>query len=51
LQCVYGLLTNPSNEILNEISKIYELNFEYAEIGVEGPEGNLRELTRRGMKL
>ena len=36
----YGLLTNPSNEILSEISKIYELNFEYAEIGIEGPEGN-----------
>jgi sugar phosphate isomerase/epimerase len=36
----YGLLTNPSNEILDEIRKIYELNFEYAEIGIEGPEGN-----------
>lgn len=36
----YGLLTNPSNEIIGELSKIYELNFEYAEIGIEGPEGN-----------
>ena len=27
----YGLLMNPSNEIIN---------FEYAEIGIEGPEGN-----------
>jgi sugar phosphate isomerase/epimerase len=36
----YGLLTNPSNEIISEISKIYELDFEYAEIGIEGPEGN-----------
>ena len=36
----YGLLTNPSNEIISEISKIYELNFEYAEISIEGPEGN-----------
>jgi hypothetical protein len=36
----YGLLTNPSNDIISEIGKIYELNFEYAEIGVEGPEGN-----------
>jgi hypothetical protein len=33
-----GLLTNPSNEILIELSKIYELNFEYAEIAIEGPE-------------
>ena len=36
----YGLLTNPSIEITSEITKIYELNFEYAEIGIEGPEGN-----------
>jgi sugar phosphate isomerase/epimerase len=36
----YGLLTNPSNEIISEISKIHDLNFEYAEIGMEGPEGN-----------
>jgi hypothetical protein len=31
----YGLLTNPSNEILDEINKVYELEFEYAEIGIE----------------
>jgi sugar phosphate isomerase/epimerase len=36
----YGLLTNPSNDIISEISKIYDLNFEYAEIGIEGHEGN-----------
>jgi hypothetical protein len=36
----FGLLTNPSNEIISEIAKIYELNFDYAEIGIEGPEGN-----------
>ena len=36
----YGLLTNPSNEILGEITKAYELDFEYVEIGIEGPEGN-----------
>jgi sugar phosphate isomerase/epimerase len=36
----YGLLTNPSNDILSEISKIYDLNFDYAELGIEGPEGN-----------
>ena len=36
----YGLLTNPSNEILGEISKIYDLDFEYVEVGIEGPEGN-----------
>jgi sugar phosphate isomerase/epimerase len=36
----YGLLTNPSNEILSEITKICDLNFDYVEIGIEGPEGN-----------
>jgi sugar phosphate isomerase/epimerase len=36
----YGLLTNPSNDIISEISKIHELNFDYVEIGIEGPEGN-----------
>jgi sugar phosphate isomerase/epimerase len=37
---LYGLLTNPSIEITSEISKIYDLNFDYVEIGIEGPEGN-----------
>ncbi len=36
----YGLLTNPSNEIIKEIINIRHLNFEYVEIGIEGPEGN-----------
>ena len=36
----YGLLTNPSNDILSDISNIYDLNFDYAELGIEGPEGN-----------
>jgi hypothetical protein len=43
----YGLLTNPSNDIIDEISKIYELNFEYVEIGIEWPEGNPRYHTYR----
>jgi sugar phosphate isomerase/epimerase len=36
----YGLLTNPSKDIVSEINIIYDLNFDYAEIGIEGPEGN-----------
>ncbi len=36
----YGLLTNPSNAIISEINKIYDLDFDYVEIGIEGPEGN-----------
>ena len=36
----YGLLTNPSNNIISEINKIYDLTFDYVEIGIEGPEGS-----------
>jgi sugar phosphate isomerase/epimerase len=43
----YGLLTNPSNDILNEISKIYDLNFDYAELGIEGPEGNPQIINKK----
>ena len=43
----YGLLTNPSNEILSEISKIYDLNFEYVELGIEGPEGNPQIINKK----
>jgi sugar phosphate isomerase/epimerase len=43
----YGLLTNPSNEILSEINKIYNLNFEYVEICIEGPEGNPQIINRK----
>ena len=40
----YGLLTNPANDIISEISKIYDLNFE---IGIEGPEGNPDIINKR----
>jgi sugar phosphate isomerase/epimerase len=43
----YGLPTNPSHEILSEISKIYDLNFDYAELGMEGPEGNPQIINRK----
>jgi hypothetical protein len=36
----YGLLTNPSNEISDEITNIHDLDFEYVEVEIEGPEGN-----------
>jgi sugar phosphate isomerase/epimerase len=43
----YGLPTNPSIEIISEISRIYELNFEYAEIDIEGPEANSDIINKR----
>ena len=47
----YGLLTNPSNDILCEISKIYHLNFDYAELGIEGPEGNPQIINKKKNEL
>jgi sugar phosphate isomerase/epimerase len=47
----YGLLTNPSNEILSEIRKIHGLNFEYVEIGIEGPEGNPHILNKKKKEI
>jgi hypothetical protein len=43
----YGLLTNPSNDIISEINKTYDLNFDYVEIGIEGPEGNPDIINKR----
>jgi sugar phosphate isomerase/epimerase len=36
----FGLLTNPSINIINEIKEIKRLKFDYVEIAIEGPEGN-----------
>ena len=36
----FGLLTNPSIDIVKEIIDIYDLGFDYVEIGLEVPEGN-----------
>ena len=49
----YGMLTNPSNEILGEITDIHDLDFDYVEVGIEGPEGNptIIEKKRNEMKF
>lgn len=47
----FGFPTNPSQEILTEIKKIYELNFEYAEIDIEGPEGNPTNLNNNKKEI
>lgn len=47
----YGLLTDPSNEILSEIRKIYDLNFDYVEIGIEGPEGNPTVINKKRYEI
>lgn len=43
----YGLLTNPSKEILDELRKIYDLGFDYPEVAIEGPEGNPLVINRK----
>ncbi len=35
----FGLLTNPSNNIIEEIKLILKLGFDYVEVGIELPEG------------
>ncbi len=35
----FGMLTNPTIDILKEIKTIARLGFDYVEIGIEGPEG------------
>jgi sugar phosphate isomerase/epimerase len=47
----YGLITNPSNEIISEISKVIDLNFEYVEIGIEGPEGNPDIISKKKIEI
>lgn len=47
----YGLLTNPSNEILSEICKIYDLDFDFVEIGIEGPEGNPTVINKKRYEI
>lgn len=41
----------PSYEILSEISKIYDLNFEYVELGIEGPEGNPQIINKKKIEI
>ena len=47
----FGFPTNPSHEILGEIKKISELNFEYAEIDIEGPECNPEILNKNKKEI
>ena len=35
----FGLLTNPANDIVEEIKLVHRLGFDYVEVGIEFPEG------------
>jgi sugar phosphate isomerase/epimerase len=47
----FGLLTNPSIDIVKEIRDIYDLGFDYAEIGIEVPEGNRQILLNNKLQI
>jgi sugar phosphate isomerase/epimerase len=47
----FGLLTNPSIDILKEITDIYDLGFDYVEIGIEVPEGNRQVLINNKLQI
>lgn len=47
----FGLLTNPSIEILREIRDIHALGLDYVEIGIESPEGSADILQRKCAKI
>jgi len=47
----FGLLTHPSIEILEEIRTILGMGFDYAEIGIEPPEGAPDILHRKHLKI
>ena len=46
----YGLFTNPSIELISEVSKVYDLNFDYVEIGIESPEGSTDIINKKNNK-
>jgi len=43
----FGMLTNPSLEILKEINSIHNFGFDFVEIGIEGPEGTPEILMKK----
>lgn len=47
----FGLLTNPANDILEEIKLIQKLGFDYPEIGIELPEGAPEIITGNRKKI
>ncbi len=43
----FGSITNPSKNVLREIEEIGKMGFDFAEIGIEGPEGMPKVLMRK----
>jgi len=47
----FGLLTNPANNILEEIKLIHKLGFDYVEFGIEPPRGSPEVILRNRSKI
>lgn len=47
----FGLLTNPTKPIEKEIRTIHKLGFDYPEIGIEWPEGDVKILMQKRKKI
>jgi sugar phosphate isomerase/epimerase len=47
----FGLLTNPSIEIVKEIKNIHKFGFDYVEIGLEAPEGKPEIIMKKRSKI
>jgi sugar phosphate isomerase/epimerase len=47
----FGMLTNPRLNIVKEIEEIIKLNFDFVEIGIEGPGGDPRILMKEKEKI
>lgn len=47
----FGLLTNPANNILEEIQTILKLGFDYIELGIELPQGSPEILKKNRKKI
>lgn len=47
----FGLLTNPANDILEEINAIKKLGFDYVELGIELPEGTPEIILENKQKI
>jgi sugar phosphate isomerase/epimerase len=43
----FGMLTNPSTDILKELKTVAEFGFDYVEIGIEEPEGKPEILNKK----
>ncbi|MBI2546827.1 MAG: sugar phosphate isomerase/epimerase [Candidatus Aenigmarchaeota archaeon] len=47
----FGMITNPANDILEEINSILKLGFDYAELGIEMPGGSPEVVHRNSHKI